>query len=370
MKSECRDLLPPQGVHDRFHCKEIMKWQSHLWLRCTLALFSGGAAHCVAAEKEYRDEILQGPVFTVIEENDFFASTDRHYTQGIRFSYLLTDNYFPFGMTNVYSRLPNIAFAPQAGKFGFAVGQNIYTPADTDDPIPDPNDRPYAGWLYLGMVFQRRGTSTSSWDVQEDIELNLGVVGPWALGKETQTWVHELHNEEPPQGWDYQLKNEPGVRLKFQRTHRWQAFNAGSFGGQFLPHFGMSLGNVETSFRVGGSVRFGFYLPDDYGLHTIDSLATSGSGRPIDGKLRNRWSGYVFASVEGRVVAYNVFLDGNLFRSSPHVDKEILVGDFKAGFAAAYGPVEVGYTQVYRTHEFKTQTEEDSFGAVFFKWRF
>lgn len=311
-------------------------------------------------------QAVQGPVFTFIEENDLVVDADRHYTQGIRLSYLHSDNVFPFGVTNVYSALPQISFQNEIGKFGYAIGQNIYTPGDVDTPERLPHDRPYAGWLYFGLVLQRRGVSCADHPTQEDFELDLGVIGPWALAKETQVWVHE----NSPRGWHHQLGNEPGLRLRYQRSVRFRGFTLDSFQGEALPHAGFSLGNVETSARLGATLRVGFHLPDDYGLQTIDSLATAGSGRRQDGLSPSRWSVYAFSGAEARVVAYNVFLDGNLFHQSGSVDKEIFVADFKAGLAVAYRALEIGYTQVWRTHEFRTQEEQDLFGAVFLRWRF
>jgi hypothetical protein len=256
------------------------------------------------------------------------------------------------------------------GKFGYAIGQNIFTPAETLLASPPPDDRPYAGWLYAGVILQRRGVALGGRPAQEDLELDLGIVGPWSLAKDAQIWIHEVRGFEIPQGWRHQLRNEPGLRLKYQRSLRFRAFSADPFTGEFLPHLGLSLGNVETSFRIGGIVRLGFHLPDDYGVQTIDALATAGSGRPLSGHLRNRWSFYLFSGAEGRVVGYTTFLDGNLFRHGPSVEKEVLVGDFKGGLAVAYGPVEAGYTQVWRTPEFERQSRVDSYGAVFFKYRF
>jgi lipid A 3-O-deacylase len=312
----------------------------------------------------------QGDVFTFIEENDLVVQTDRHYTQGIRFSYLHEDGFLPFGMTNVYAALPEIGFQSEVGKTGYAVGQNIYTPANTSAENPPPNDRPYAGWLYLGLILQRRGSSVWDHPAQEDMELDLGIIGPWSLAEEAQTWIHKLRGFELPQGWDHQLENEPGVRLRYQRTVRFRGFDLNGFQGEVLPHAGFSLGNVETSLRAGGTVRFGFNLPDDYGLQTIDSLAVSGAGRPMDGVRRSQWSVYAFSSAEGRVVGYNAFLDGNLFSEGPSVEKEVLVGDFKAGLGIAYRAVELAFTQTWRTPEFHGQRHQDSFGSVCLKVRF
>lgn len=316
-------------------------------------------------------EVERGPVFTFLEENDLVVRTDRHYTQGIRFSYLHTDGFFPLGTEALYEHLPKLGFAPEIGKFGYSVGQNIYTPADLDAASPRLDDRPYAGWLYLGAILQRRGLSLGGRPTQEEIELDLGVVGPLALGRQAQTWVHEIRSFDLPQGWDHQLHNEFGARLRYQRSVRFKGFDLDNLQSDFIPRAGLSLGNVETSFRAGGIVRLGVNLPADYGRETIDGLGTGGSGRPTDPELRvPHWSVYVFAGAEGKVVAYNTFLDGNLFAHSRNVDREILVGDFKAGFGVAYRMLEIGYTQVWRTPEFHGQTEADSFGSIFVGLRF
>ena len=41
-----------------------------------------------------------------------------------------------------------------ARRFGISIGQNIYTPQDTDDRAPIRNDRPYAAWLYASFALQ------------------------------------------------------------------------------------------------------------------------------------------------------------------------------------------------------------------------
>lgn len=316
------------------------------------------------------DVIEQGPVLSLTEENDLFVKTDRHYTQGIRLAYLAPDQFFPFGPTNFYSKLPPLGLEESVGKFGFSIGQNIYTPSDILSPAPQPSDRPYAGWLYVGAILQRRGVSLADLPTMEELDVELGMIGPWSLAKDAQIWVHQIRSFDIPRGWGFQLKNEPGLRIKYQRSIRLPVFGSKIFAGEFLPHAGFSFGNVETSFRVGGLFRMGFYLPDDYGPQTIDSLGTGGSGRAMKRELRSIWSAYTFAGLEGRTVAHNVFLDGNLFRRSPNIDKEIVVGDFKMGFGCAYRALEAGYVYVWRSPEFKGQLADDAFGSVFIRLRF
>ena len=308
----------------------------------------------------------QGPVFTVLEESDLVVHTDRHYTQGIKLAYFHHDNLFPPVARDFYDRMPAWGFDKRVGKFGYEVGQSIYTPADLSATTLLPTDRPYAGWLYLGLILHRRGVSgQAEWPTLESFELELGVTGPWSLAKEAQTWVHQLRGFEMPQGWNNQLQNEPGMVLRYERALRWTCTALHPLDIEFIPHAGFSLGNVEITMRLGGQLRAGFFLPDDYGVQNIDSLVTSAGGW-----TSRHWGAYVFAGSEGKVVLRNTFLDGNLFSPSHSVQKESLVGDFKAGFMFVLHRVELGYTFVFRTPEFRQQTESDEFGSLFLKIKF
>src|SRR5690606_12386099 len=88
--------------------------------------------------------------------------------------------------------------------FGFSVGQKIFTPTDTRAAVPDPDDRPYAGWSYVELSF------ISKTDVRADIvSIQAGMVGPSSGAEDTQRIVHEWLNDGVPQGWDSQLRDEP-----------------------------------------------------------------------------------------------------------------------------------------------------------------
>src|ERR1700745_1103985 len=65
-------------------------------------------------------------------ENDFFAGYDRHYTNGVQLA-LLAD------LDKAPDWLRSLSADPQ---MVVAIGQRIYTPANTSLAIPDPNDRP------------------------------------------------------------------------------------------------------------------------------------------------------------------------------------------------------------------------------------
>ncbi len=58
---------------------------------------------------------------------------------------------------------------------GWAVGQNIYTPTDITAERPDPSDRPYGGWLYYGLMFQR---ASACGRALHSYEADVGLTGP------------------------------------------------------------------------------------------------------------------------------------------------------------------------------------------------
>ena len=120
---------------------------------CVATISSGVAAEV----QEKRIFTNQSGVFTIIEENDLIVRTDRHYTQGIKLSYLQADGVVPRVAERMAEMVPSVAYKPDALKFGFQIGQSMFTPANIRTTALIPNDRPYAGWLYTGLILQRRG---------------------------------------------------------------------------------------------------------------------------------------------------------------------------------------------------------------------
>ena len=134
----------------------------------------------------------------------------------------------------------------------------------------------------------------------------------------------------------------------------------------FEPHYGAAVGNVYDFANVGALARLGFNLPGDYGPMRIDpSLPGSNFFEPTGGV-----SAYVFAGVDGRAVARNIFLDGNTFETSRSVKKFNLVYDYDIGAAITFNAVRLSYTYVIRSREFKTQPKMSKFGALALSFRF
>jgi len=155
-------------------------------------------------------------------ENDLFAGTDEHYTSGVKLSWSSpdlarwSDTPYANPLLPVFNLLPYINETDYQKNLVFALGQNVYTPVDTDTATLIRTDRPYAGWLYLGV-----GVVWKNADVRNSLVLDIGVIGPWSYAEETQRLVHEIRGFDSPKGWDNQLGNEVGFTLDYERTWRW-----------------------------------------------------------------------------------------------------------------------------------------------------
>lgn len=280
-------------------------------------------------------------------ENDaiaLFSGSDEHYTNGVRFFGLRHPDFAPRWVDRFSDWFCGWACRQvplTANSFGFAFGQNIYTPDDISIPELIPEDRPYAGWLYAALLLQITDDALTR---QHAFELQLGVIGPEAGGEWVQSKVHELIDDEPPLGWDNQLPSEPGINFIYRyRRSLWRESSKRHF--DVVPHFGGALGTVMVMANAGATVRAGWNIS---GFPQTEIPTTAES----TGLERKKWEFYVFAGVDGRAVAHNIFLDGTVFHDSHSVDKEDFVYDLRAGFSLRYKSWRFHYAFVRRSEEF------------------
>jgi lipid A 3-O-deacylase len=320
----------------------------------------------VAAPTPAAERARSASVFTFYLENDYFGGTDRHYTNGVKLSWLSRDltTWGQVGWRQkMIEALPLVNRTDAQKNFGLAIGQNIYTPENDDLHVPDPTDRPYAGWSYLEFNFVSKTPR-----VMDTLSFQAGIVGRHSYAQETQRIVHRWLNNEEAKGWAFQLKDEVGVNIILERRWRLFARTVGdALGVDIVPHAGVSLGNVQTFANVGATARLGFNLPSDFGVELIAGGAATNS--PLDDRdprvaARRRTSVFVFGGVDGRAVARDIFLDGNTWEDSPSVAKERWVGDSYVGAGLVLARWQFTYTYVVRAKEFKAQREVNQFGSI------
>ncbi len=333
---------------------------------CLIAMLAGLLPRAAAAQAGSPATTPAPAVITGITDNDLYApdNRDRHYTNGLRFGWMSADDDDPHWARSLADDLPLLD--PNAShRIGWTFAQSMFTPQNKAASAPVLNDRPYAAWLYGGLKLQ-----TESPRRLDTVELDLGMVGPAALGKQAQNDWHQLIGASAANGWPHQIKNEPGIDLMLERLWRIpltsRADDADTLGVDLIPNAVGSFGNVFTYGGGGLTIRFGDDLQADFGPPRISpAVPGSDSFHPRDG-----FGWYMFAGAEGRAVLRNITLDGNTFADSQSVRKRPLVADLQAGLALMYDNARLTYALVARSKEFYGQDGYDYFGSMELSWAF
>lgn len=337
-----------------------------LWV---MIIFNPAQAYASHDAPEAGREDKSFDTFTLYWENDAFAGTDRDYSNGLKLTwstpYELDEDsrHLPDWSYPLINRLPFVKDPGLHRAVSLSVGQMIFTPAETwrHDLVID--DRPYAGYLYTAGGFHNRTRNQkNSW------ELQIGVVGPLAFGEESQDIVHDLLGSKKSQGWEHQLGNEIALEIIYESQARVDlTLPRQGYKYDLIPHWGVRIGNVQTYANIGAEIRYGWNLPLDFGSCPIragcatNSAFRRASSVDFAGTL-TAW--HIFAATEARLVGHDIFLDGNTFRDSHSVDREVLVGDLMAGLVLDFGKIKTVYSYLLRTKQFSSQPSNHRFGSL------
>jgi hypothetical protein len=271
--------------------------------------------------------ILFADSFSAYIENDVYENSDGFYTHGTQLEY--THN---IDSTNV---------------LGIKGSQEIFTPSDKNNPLPEYGDRPYAGWLHGDVYWERY--YDNHWI--DHYELSLGVVGPYSGGELAQKTVHKWLENKQPQGWQYQLLNEPTIQICYGKTYS-------VFLNDYVelrPEMRLNAGNVLDDFELIQTIRFGYNIPKDF----EPRISIKG--------LSKKYYFYGFLGVAGAAIARNLFLDGNTFRADEDVvtvEHRPIVCDGIMGICLGINYVEITITHVEQTDEFYGQPRDERYDAL------
>lgn len=322
---------------------------------------------------------------TIYLDNDLFAGSDEGYTNGVRLSYISgsrTPEEFGsvqkalrrlIGDNESYGFFRDISGFDDPNKisynFGLSLTQLMFTPETLDAPTAPPGERPYAGWLGLGYSLHAKDT-----DSLTSLGFIVGVIGPSALGEQTQNLVHDIRGFDRFEGWDSQIDNEITFDLLYDRKENVQIYESGSrrFKIDGFTEWGVSLGSFRTNAYAGGMLRYGYNLSKAFPDPRLS--LNSYSLEPFQGQIKPRvgWSIYGLLGVRGTYAAYDASLDGPVFdRMDTGVTREPLVGEAYAGFGIRRGTVDLSYVHTFRTREFEEDdNSSQSFGSLALRYRF
>lgn len=294
---------------------------------------------------------------TYHQENDGpwpnpFDGTDRYYTHGIA----LSVTHQPEWAKKLADLLPFGGGVARPGA-GYLFAHEMYTPEDLSQSELITEDRPYAGYAYLGVAHQR-----ASRGALDHLQLDVGAIGPITQADRIQSYAHEAWGGRDPRGWHNQLENETTVQLMIER--RWRLETGGRFGMQLIPATSIDLGTVLGQIRLGTTLRVGFNLPDDFGPSrfgvTRQSTAEPQPGLGLFG----------FAGAAGRLVSHNRLISGNEHLSTSGRSIESLLGELSlgGGVVLRFGSwsLEANYAQLIVTPQFRGQEGRHRYGSARF----
>jgi lipid A 3-O-deacylase len=334
-----------------------------------IAACMGAAAASAAIPEDAPKPKTPPGIFSFYVENDLFAGTDRHYTNGLKALWVSPelgpgeDRFHAPGWIDFLSRQLPLIQGPSVRRFfSLSLGQSMYTPEDINRTVPDPSDRPYAGYLSAGLAVHSLDAGRL-----DTAEVDFGVIGPLSLAGDVQKLWHHTFGWAKPKGWSHQLKNELALGLTYDHKQKILGHPAQpGFGPDAIIHAGATLSNVFTGAMAGVEFRWGWNLPGDFGSSHIQPGSDSAAlfdehGLRLTG--RQDYSFHFFLAFEGQAVIRDIFLDGNTFRGGPRVDKYPFVGQAVAGAALRYKRLKISYAYVFLSRQFTTEREPQTYAT-------
>lgn len=280
--------------------------------------------------------VRDGRLFRLDYANDFLTGTDRYYTQGYGF-----DLFHP-ALAKSPIRHMLVALPGGYKSYGLTFRHCGFTPTSLDSDTVLRGDRPFASYLFFGHTLI---SSDPGRDLTLISELDAGIIGQWAGGRQIQTGLHRVVGSSPPQGWDNQIRNDL-VLDYYVRLEKRIATSSMADAAIFADG---TLGTLYTNVATGLVGRL---------------------GKIAEGKKRF----YLFGRVEQKVIGYDATLQGGLFnRDSPYtlttneIEHAVLRGD--VGLTLERESYALQFTRNFQSREFKSGLSHQ-WGEISFIKRF
>ena len=268
-------------------------------------------------------------------DNDFFSATDRYYTKGIYIELIM-----PFVKKSPVSKLLIPLNKNATNYYGINIEQDGFTPRSIRHSEIYRGERPYASVFFISHFLTSINTEKKQ---RLTTSLDLGIIGPDAMGEQEQKGIHHALNNIQPLGWEYQIAEDYVVN-----------YNAQFEKGLFLKKHFEFVGSLKA--RAGT-------LYDDIGAGILLRAGWMESyfknlGLSTSHDKTNKFQCYFFSKGELKTVAYNATMQGGMINKNsiytiPANDIERVVATAYVGVVLAYKRFSLEYTKAYLSPEFK-----------------
>lgn len=309
------------------------------FLAFTIGIFLFGVQ---ASAQQYKHEV------GFQSDNDSYLAqgSDRYYTNGLFLNYR-------FAMQDAaqHSGLKKKIVEISAG-------QMIFNPRSGYRPEPATQDRPFAGYLYVG-------TAMSWFHTDEHMlkaAVQLGTTGPNALAQDGQELLHKTFGFYEPAGWEYQIGNEAAVNASVQYVRLLQRAENAKTDFSFEGY-----ANAGTTFSGAGAGIL-------FRAGNIEQLFNSAS---YDARIGNDGAApkhelFFYAKPQLNFVAYDATVQGSMFSDNSPVTYGVKPFVFAQQFGVNYstGRLSLDFNVIFKTKEIKSTASAHQFGSITANYRF
>ena len=315
--------------------------------------------------------LLRADTISFVFENDLFAGTDQHYTNGLRLEWLsepLEENLSNF--SNSYTNLlyKGVNTLPlfdldshKRHNAGMSVYQMMYTPREINTTEPNYNDIPYAGHLMFSFFLFEHDE-----DAYDEYKLQLGIVGPASGAEAVQKSIHELTDSTAPMGWDTQLGTHLTLGISYDHGRRlWERELFWGLHSDLIGNYGGQLGNFITALNTKIDLRIGHNFPKNFNTYFPGSISDSALLSLQNSRRGFGWSVTGSMSLDG--VAYFYITDSD---SRYDLDRAFFHGGYIFSFSLYYEDLVLSVTKQSRDALSNTPEHTLEYGAISLQWRY
>jgi hypothetical protein len=293
-------------------------------------------------------------------ENDLIGGTDEGYSNGMSLT-VSREGQGPLGWV-----WRSMGVSEGRWVTSYEVTQLLFTPRDLSRAVPDPTDVAYSGILVGGVA-----TELAAGDRLYGLKVVAGVRGPAACGELVQKAVHRLTGSRAPKGWAHQLPNQLVLNATVEHRRRFDLLRSDAgWAIQAIPRVAGSVGNGLMEAQLGGQVRVGMHLPDDFGVTDTRGMNSVPFPRRHGPSPEVTHGVYGFLGAGGHAVGRNIVLETASSTDGADLAKTAAVGTLQAGVVLWAGRFEASLVYVVRGREFDTQPHPSRVGSATLAYHF
>lgn len=285
--------------------------------------------------------------FQFKNDNDLYVSAhrDKYYTNGmfLTYSYLSKKN----KNTKIEKRI-----------IDWQIGHQMYTPYLSTLILASKHDRPFASYLFgshaVHKFYKNNRILTT--------EIQFGIIGPAAFGKELQTFIHNIYDFKEPIGWKYQIKNAVG--LNYNTTYIKPLGKDTSNKYDISWYNNAKIGTIFTDISTGIYTRLGFKPLQKL----VNSIAFNANLNNSTTNYTNQKESFIFIKPTISYVMYDATIQGSFLNTSSSITKEVIPFkfDLEVGFKFIARNLNLIYSAHYHTNKSKNlhHTNGNLYGTI------